>query len=78
MQQVQQQGAKMSRLASLRLGSGALGTPALRSRTMTASLGGALPADVLPEELQQQQWDASFQLPVKVRGGLRLRVGGSG
>lgn len=68
---MQQQGAKMSRLASQRLGSGALGAPALRSRTMTASMGGVLPADVLPEELQQQQqWDASFQLPVKVRCGL--------
>lgn len=67
MQQLQQQEVKVSRLASQRLGSGAAGLR-IRSRTMTASLGGALPEVFAGAgKIVEEQWDASFQLPEKVR-----------
>lgn len=65
---MRQQDVKVSRLASLRLGSGV----ALRSRTLTASLGGALPEVAPSGRFIEQQWDNSFQLPDRVRESLLL------
>jgi hypothetical protein len=59
----QQSAVQMSRLASQRLGSGPM-----RSRATTASLGGSQPTGTAGQAAEQQ-FDASFQLPDKVRGG---------
>lgn len=61
---MRQQDVKVSRLASQRLGSG---VPLRAARTMTASLGGALPEVAPSGRFVEQQWDNSFQLPDKVK-----------
>jgi hypothetical protein len=67
---LKQRSFKISRLASLRVGSGAL--PA-RSRTLTASFGGGVAPGASATVQEVEEWDASFKLPEQV--GLHMGCG---